>query len=523
MQDNRRRESRFNKTRFFFIIKGLVVGVLAGIVVSLFRLLIEKGLAFSINLYQRAQQAPSLLLVVLAVSVVCGLIVAHLLKREPNISGSGIPQVEGQLAGEFDLKWWSILWRKFVGGLLSLAPGLFLGREGPSIQLGAAVGQGVAETLHNKGTDRRLLIAGGAAAGLSAAFNAPIAGTLFVLEEIYHNFSPLVWLTALTSALAANFVSLNFFGLTPVLHIAYTKSLPINQYWHLIILGIILGLAGYLYQKVLLWMPQFYARLKVPQRYRGLVPLILVIPIGYFWPTILGGGNTVITQLGQQIPSLKIVIALLVIRFVFSMISYGSGLPGGIFLPILSLGALIGAVYGLTMMHLGLLAPNYVVNLMIFSMGGYFAGIGKAPFTAILLVTEMVGSLTHLMPLAILSLIAYVVVDLMGGAPIYESLLQRLIGKSAPQTEGYSDRLEVPVFVGAPLEDRQVRELDWPKASLLIAIRRGETELIPHGDTLIRAGDTLVVLTKHQLRASVRRQIELAAQQLQEIDENLVK
>ncbi len=115
------------------------------------------------------------------------------------------------MEGEFDFNWWSILWRKFVGGILSIAPGLFLGREGPSIQLGAAVGQGVAAKLLNRGADRRILIASGAAAGLSAAFNAPIAGTFFVLEEIYHNFSPLVWVTSLASAIAANFISLNFF------------------------------------------------------------------------------------------------------------------------------------------------------------------------------------------------------------------------------------------------------------------------------------------------------------------------
>ncbi len=205
------------------------------------------------------------------------------------------------------------------------------------------------------------------------------------------------------------------------------------------------------------------------------------------------------------------------------MISYGSGLPGGIFLPILSLGALIGALYGLIMVQLGWLAPVYVPNLIIFAMGGYFAGIGKAPFTAILLVTEMVGSLVHLMPLAILSLVAYIVVDLMGGAPIYASLLQRALGKPHRKLATFSDRLEVPVFAGAPLEDRQVREVDWPKTCLLIAIVRGESELIPHGDTLIRAGDTLIVLTDHQLRATVRRQIEDAAQALRNTDENLVK
>ncbi|MCP8858604.1 ClC family H(+)/Cl(-) exchange transporter [Latilactobacillus curvatus] len=518
-----RRASQFNKTRFRFVGKGLLVGAFTGLVVSLFRLAIEKGLAFVITIYQGLNAHPWYWVPLVGANLLIGLLVAQLLKKEPNISGSGIPQVEGQLEGEFDFNWWSILWRKFVGGILSIAPGLFLGREGPSIQLGAAVGQGVAAKLLNRGADRRILIASGAAAGLSAAFNAPIAGTFFVLEEIYHNFSPLVWVTSLASAIAANFISLNFFGLTPTLHITYSQSLPINQYWHLLILGVVLGLLGYAYQKVLLWLPQLYVKIPLPKAYTGLVPLLCVLPIGYFWPEILGGGNGLIAHLGQNLPTISVVAGLFLLRFVFSMISYGSGLPGGIFLPILSLGALIGALYGLIMVQLGWLAPVYVPNLIIFAMGGYFAGIGKAPFTAILLVTEMVGSLVHLMPLAILSLVAYIVVDLMGGAPIYASLLQRALGKPHRKLATFSDRLEVPVFAGAPLEDRQVREVDWPKTCLLIAIVRGESELIPHGDTLIRAGDTLIVLTDHQLRATVRRQIEDAAQALRNTDENLVK
>ena len=119
------------------------------------------------------------------------------LAKEPNISGSGIPQVEGQLAGLLEVKWWSVLWRKWIGGVLAIGSGLFLGREGPSIQLGAMVGQGVAKGLHLPKTKERCLLAGGAAAGLANAFNAPIATSLFVVEEIYHNFSPFVWTTSL--------------------------------------------------------------------------------------------------------------------------------------------------------------------------------------------------------------------------------------------------------------------------------------------------------------------------------------
>lgn len=269
-------KEKFDVTRLRFVLLGLLVGLMSGTVVSLFRYCIEIGLHYSRLVYRYLRIAPFVWwewALLIGINLGLALIVARLLKREPYISGSGIPQVEGQLAGELEMHWWSILWRKFIGGILALGPGLFLGREGPSIQLGASVGQGFAAGFKLSGTDRRLLIASGAAAGLAAAFNAPIAGTLFVLEEIYHNFSPLVWLTALAGAIGSNFISLNVFGLVPVLHLNYSRSLPVSNYWHLILLGIVLGLFGYLYQRVLLVMPRWYHQLThLPRPIQGIVP-----------------------------------------------------------------------------------------------------------------------------------------------------------------------------------------------------------------------------------------------------------
>ncbi|MFT8393678.1 MAG: ClC family H(+)/Cl(-) exchange transporter [Liquorilactobacillus ghanensis] len=504
-------EDKLNVTRLHFVLMGLLVGVMTGAVVSAFRYCIEFGLRYSQLVYLHLRTTPFVWwqwILLLGVNLGLALIVACLIKKEPNISGSGIPQVEGQLADELEMNWWSILWRKFIGGVLALSPGLFLGREGPSIQLGSSVGQGLASCFKLSGRDQRLLIASGSAAGLAAAFNAPIAGSLFVLEEIYHNFSPLVWVTTLAGAIGSNFISLKVFGLVPVLHLNYSRSLPISSYWHLILLGIILGLFGYLYQRVLLMMPCWYYKLThLPRFLQGIVPFTLIILVGYFTPNLIGGGNGMIIGFGRYIPSLFVLIIIFIVRFVFSMVSYGSGLPGGIFLPILSLGAIIGAIYGVFMNQLGLLPHIYIMNLIIFSMGGYFAGIGKAPFTAILLVTEMVGKLTHLMPLAVISLTAYLIVDLLGGAPIYEALLEQMKMPKAIQQIHHPDQLEVPVFFGSFLNGKTVRDIPWPKDTLLIEIRRGEIEIIPHGDTLIREGDTLVLLTDITQRARVKHQI----------------
>ncbi|RYL94973.1 ClC family H(+)/Cl(-) exchange transporter [Sporolactobacillus sp. THM7-4] len=350
----------FDTTHLSFILKGLSVGILTGFVVSLFRIGIERSLHLWTRLYQIFPTYPWIVLVVILINSFLAVIIGIIVRSQPYIMGSGIPQVEGQLAGELQMDWWSILWRKFVTGVLGIGAGLFLGREGPSIQLGAAVGQGLAQGLKNTGTSQRVLIASGSAAGLSAAFNAPIAGTLFVLEEIYHNFSPFVWMASLAGAIGADFVSSNFFGLRPVLQMNDIRSLPLYLYWHLIVLGIILGILGYMYQRTLLAMPRWYTGFnRLPRPFHGLVPLLLVIPIGILRQQTLGGGNTVILGMAHVTPGLMILSGLFVLRYIFSMISYGSGLPGGIFLPILSLGAILGAVYGTFMSELGWLPSRH--------------------------------------------------------------------------------------------------------------------------------------------------------------------
>lgn len=507
---------KLDLTRFKFILKGLVVGVIVGFVVSLFRFVIEIGLHYVLIAYHFIRNYPIYIIPWTLLMILICLINAKLIKKDPDIMGSGIPQVEGQLAGEIEMNWWSVLWRKWVGGVLAIASGLFLGREGPSIQLGAAVGQGIAQKTHHRGSGRRVLIAGGAAAGLSAAFNAPIASSLFVLEEIYHNFSPLIWTTALSSAVAADFISMNFFGLTPVLHLKYFESFPVKYYFLLIILGIFLGLFGKLYSYMTLNVDKVYAKIKwLPRNMDSIIPLLLVIPIGLFWPAILGGGNAVVLNIKSFFPSILLLIVLFLVRLIFSTISYGSGLPGGIFLPILTLGAILGALFGKICVDLGIIPQCLIINCVIYSMAGYFACIGKAPFTAILLITEMVGSLQHLMPLAVVSLVAYTVVDILRGRPIYEAMLDSLLPEPKEvSTDSFKDRVEVPVFAGSFLQDKQVRDFQWPKECLLIAIRRGEKELIPHGDTLIRSGDTLIILTSHENRAWIKHRIEGLAKDL---------
>nr|WP_253954086.1 chloride channel protein [Leuconostoc lactis] len=190
------------------------------------------------------------------------------------------------------------------------------------------------------------------------------------------------------------------------------------------------------------------------------------------------------------------------------MVSYGSGLPGGIFLPILTLGALSGTLIGNVFVTLNWMPTTYILNFVVIGMAGYFACIGKAPFTAIILVFEMVGSVTHILPLAFVSLVAYLVVDLLNGAPIYESLLARLLQQN--QQKNVSSKmttLEIPVLAGSIMEDQQIRDLNLMPNSLITLVKRSDNLLIPKGDLVLRAGDIIYLRANQDVAQDIKQQL----------------
>ncbi len=174
------------------------------------------------------------------------------------------------------------------------------------------------------------------------------------------------------------------------------------------------------------------------------------------------------------------------------MVSYATELPGGIFLPILTLGAVLGGLYIAVMANLGLLSATYLPNFIIYAMAGYFACISKAPFTAILLIAEMVGSLSHLMPLAVVAIVAYLVVDALQGQPVYLAMFKNFMQKQTPVFAGMT-QVTTTIYAGSLLADQTIAEVPWPKDCLVIGVYRGEEQIMPRGSTRLKAGDTLVV------------------------------
>ena len=200
------------------------------------------------------------------------------------ISGSGIPQVEGILTRRLKMNWFTVLYNKFIGGLICLGAGLSVGREGHSVQMGACIGQGIAKRLNKLENEEKYLITSGACAGLSSAFNAPLSDVMFALEEAHKSFSPLFLLSAMIVSLAGDFVSKHFFGLMPSLHFEGLVSLPLKYYWVLIILGITIGVSGILFNKDILKTQSIFKKSKLSTEVKIIIPFIVTGIVGLISP-----------------------------------------------------------------------------------------------------------------------------------------------------------------------------------------------------------------------------------------------
>lgn len=495
------------RLKWTLAVKALLTGTVAGMMAIFYRLATERGVDIAAAVYAQIRRQPGWLALWLPAAVGVGIFIAWLVKREPMAAGGGVPQVEGMVREGLRMRWAPVIAIRYIAGILGAMFGLSFGPEGPSVQLGAAAGQGISRRVGNTRLEENYLVTAGAAAGLSAAFSAPLTGTLFALEEIHRSFSPLVLLSATAASLTADFLSKQFFGLTPVAYFQNVPYLPLRLYVLLPLLSVVSALAGIATNRGMLLTQTLFG--KLPAWSRTALALLIALPCGLFLPQVLGGGRDLLSLSAAQIAFAPLLL-IFTVKLALSCVSIGSGTPGGIFMPIIAISALSGTLFGSAALRLGL-PSEYLSVMVICAMAGGLSACVKAPVTSIVLVVEMTGSFAHILPVAICSFLALLLSDTTHTAPIYEAFLRRILharGGDDLSGEQLGELGEFVVESGSPAEGRLIREIDWPKDVLVVGLRRGEAEIIPRGGTRLLTGDYLLAMTprrsgtepKHRLR-----------------------
>ena len=516
---NIRQKQRF---KYKLILEGIAVGSIVGLVIALFRIMIVKADHARQIAVHLVKVRPVYAFAVLLLLVLIAWILDKLIRFEPDISGSGIPQIEGELKGLEDQNWRKVLAAKFAGCVLAIGGGLALGREGPSIQLGGMIGKGFARRKNALLTEERMLMSCGAGAGLAAAFGAPLAGVLFALEELHKNFSAEVLVSTMAASAVADYIAVNIIGLRPVFDFDVEHRIPLRLYWAVVLLGVILGILGVIYNKLLDKMQDFFDRLGNKFISIGIMLMISFLMM-FIYPTVLGSGNNLVKVISDGKFTLIALAILLVAKLLFSTGSFGTGTPGGIFLPLLVIGAITGGLYSTFLSTAFGVEEYYIKGFVIIAMAGFFSAIVRAPITGVILITEMTGNFMTLLSLVSASLVAYVVADLLGGEPVYDQLMHRRQRKKVESGSGTHDHdyladvysksdkkyvkkrisirerkvvIDSSIHIGSMMDGHKVMELGLPEGSLIVSVMRDGKEIIPHGSTILNGGDDLEILCR---------------------------
>jgi len=354
----------------------------------------------------------------------------------PEAGGSGIPEIEGALEGLRPVRWWRVIPVKFFGGMGTLGAGMVLGREGPTVQLGGSFGQMVFDLFRlRKPEVRHSLVATGAGAGLAAAFNAPLAGILFVIEEMRPQFHyNLISIKAVFIGVIMSTVVYRYFNdSSTLINLGIVGDVAINTLWLYLVMGMVIGVIGVIFNRLVIAAQDMFQRIHGGNTTKwvligGMIGGLCGV-LALTQHAAAGGGFELIPIATAGNYTLGMLLFIFLARVVTTLLCFSSGAPGGIFAPMLALGTLLGMTGG-TLCTLWF--PEYNLHMGTFAlagMGALLAASLRAPLTAIILVLEMTANYQLILPMLLTCLGATLLAQYLGGKPLYSEILARTLAK----------------------------------------------------------------------------------------------
>lgn len=492
----------------------VLTGLFSGVVITFYNILMSLGEGVSAEVYSEVLQNPAFI-PVLFVGLASGAVLIGVLVRfVPMIRGSGIPQIEGAARGVVRFKWYVTMTSMFAASLACVFMGYPAGAEGPSLEIGGCCGSATGLLLRRNQMVKRLQIASGASAGLAVAFNAPVTGLVFAMEEAFRSFSPQVFICAAVSVASAvltrnairpalgygvgfsfdNFVfSFNFDGAGLVFCLwvalaALITSLAGVGFYHLVFL------AKKLFKKITFF--------NGAGKY--IIPFLIAGAFGLVTLYSLGGGHSFIDDIASggtgEINIARVfgtgllvsLIIIVLIRFVTAVLTMACGVPCGVFIPMLAIGAGLGAVMSVLFQGWGM-DGGYSDYLIIICMSAFFTCIVKAPVTGIVMVFELTGQFANFLPALIGIAIGYAVGAAFRTEPIYERNLDEFIKAEKLYEKFRKVRLELAVGKNSKADGAAVRKIVWPTNGLVVGvIKENGEETVADGETVLRAGEKII-------------------------------
>ena len=476
----------------------LAVGFIAALYITAFKILAEWIIHLSSSLYAMARANPILLPIIVLGAAIIGLIASFILSVSHSSRGGGIPSSVAAIRGIVSLKWLASIFVLPISALLSYLAGIPLGTEGPCVQIGTAIGDGVGECFgkgKNKGW-HRYVMTGGASAGFSIATASPITAILFSTEELHKHFSPLLLTVASLSVATADLTTriLASFGIGSLglFTVPNMEALSLKLFFAPLIVGLAAGLASVLFTKLFhivdAFMKATLKKLSIKIVFPALFALISLV--GFFFKEALGTGHSLAAMLLTGRFAWYLLILAFLMRAVFMMLSNTAGTTGGLFLPTIAFGAIVGSLCADGMIALGLIGGEYYTLMVVLGITAFLGSTSRIPITACVFAIEALGSIYNIPSLVIAVTIAVLVVEISGVEDFTDTVIESKMkaisnGKSPAVIE-----TSLTVKEGSFASGKEMRDILWPNACFLVSFNHA----IEHSNSSkISAGDVITV------------------------------
>jgi chloride channel protein, CIC family len=415
----RAQQLRLRENQLFLILT-IVIGVGAGLAAVLFTVAIEQT---SHRLFGLAPSRLRLFVVPPLMSIATGFLLA---KVFPDVRGSGVPQTEAAYHLADGVIPTHVPLGKFITGVLCIGSGHSMGREGPSVQIGAGLASLIGRWLHLSPRRVRDLVPVGAAGALAAAFNTPVAAVLFALEEIIGDMNAALLGSTVVASVAAVIVERSILGNEPLFHVPTYRLVHPAELVAYAVLGVLGGVVSLLFCKGLLALRILFLRL--PRRTKVFQPAIGGLVIGailVYSPAIMGVGYEYVDQALNGGLLLKTMAILCFLKLGATIVSYASGNAGGIFAPSLYIGAMAGGAVGMMVHRIAPFPTGDPGAYALVGMGTLFAGIIRAPMTSVFMIFEITQDYQILVPLMVANMLSFVISRRYQPTPVYHALLHQ--------------------------------------------------------------------------------------------------
>lgn len=502
---------------FPVFIYGIISGTIVGIVIVLFKFCAMHVISWSQAGYAFLRLHPVVCLPVMVALLGVAWVFSKIFEHHPNVRGGGIPTSIGILRGMISFHWLKNAFRVFYSSLITFFIGVPLGNEGPSVQIGTALGRGITRLFARKNQAwDRYIMTGGACAGFTAATNAPISGMMFAVEEAHQRISPMILLVAIVSV---TFSKISAAILSPLLGVSTdlfeAMELPVlslSQLWLPALIGVVVGLFSSLFLKYYKALNRLWTKklAKVPNMWKIYLIFLLTLGLGLLSMHFISTGHALIETLMTEYMPWHFLLICLLLRATVMILANSSGITGGMFLPIMALGAIISSCLGGLIMMIFPLSTTYYSIIVVLGISACIAGMMKTPLTALVFALEALSAGANILPILLTVAISFLMTELFGVESINEYVLSHRLRDMHRQQEPVVIDTYVCVQENAFAVGKQVRDIFWPSNLFVLSIKRAERHdavMDERGDKTLRAHDVLHVRFSTYAEAETKEEL----------------